>query len=56
MQSMLNYYKKIFSPAALERITGIDQKYLQHYSAGLKRPRPERRKKLKSHCIAWVKN
>ncbi|MFT3945646.1 MAG: hypothetical protein QM763_01630 [Agriterribacter sp.] len=45
-QSMLNYYKKIFSLAALERITGIDQKYLQHYSTGLKKPRPERRKKI----------
>ena len=46
MQSMLNYYKKILSLAALERITGIDQKYLKHYSTGLKRPRPERRKKI----------
>lgn len=45
-QSILNYYKKIFSLAALERITGIDQKYLQHYSTGLKKPRPERRKKI----------
>jgi hypothetical protein len=46
VQSMLNYYRRIFSLAALERITGIDQKYLQHYSTGLKRPRPERRKKI----------
>ncbi|MGN6439772.1 MAG: hypothetical protein ACTHMM_24820 [Agriterribacter sp.] len=46
MQSMLNYYKTIFSFAALERITGIDQKYLYHYSTGVKKPRPERRKKI----------
>ncbi|MBX3255820.1 MAG: helix-turn-helix transcriptional regulator [Chitinophagaceae bacterium] len=43
---MLNHYKRIFSLAALERITGIDQKYLQHYSSGLKKPRPGRLKKI----------
>ncbi|MBX3241019.1 MAG: hypothetical protein KIT80_16050 [Chitinophagaceae bacterium] len=46
IQSLLNHYKKVFSLAAMERITGIDQKYLQHYSTGLKKPRPERRKKI----------
>ncbi|GAB3432355.1 type II toxin-antitoxin system HicB family antitoxin [Niabella aquatica] len=45
-QSLLNYYKGIFTLASLERITGIDQKYLQHYSTGLKKPRPERCKKI----------
>lgn len=48
MQSFLNHYKKIFTLASLERITGIDQKYLQHYSTGLKKPRPERRKKIEA--------
>lgn len=46
MESLLNYYKGIFTFAALERITGIEQKYLQHYSTGYKKPRPERRKKI----------
>lgn len=46
IQSLLNEYKKVFTLAAMERITGIDQKYLQHYSTGLKKPRPERRKKI----------
>ena len=48
MESLLNYYKKIFTLASLERITGVDQKYLQHYSTGLKKPRQERRKKIEA--------
>lgn len=37
--SLLNYYKGIFTNSALERITGINQKQLQHYASGLKKPR-----------------
>ena len=36
VESFLNYYKGIFTNAALERITGINQKQLQHYASGLK--------------------
>jgi hypothetical protein len=35
-----NYYKRIFTNVALERITGINQKQLQHYATGLKKPGP----------------
>lgn len=38
-QSLLNYYKGIFTNSALERITGINQRQLQHYASGLKKPR-----------------
>ena len=31
---LLNYYKGIFTNAALEKITGINQRQLQHYSSG----------------------
>ena len=31
---LLNYYKGIFTNAALEKITGINQRHLQHYSSG----------------------
>lgn len=48
MQSLLNYYKGIFSNAALERITGINQKQLQHYATGLKKPRPVQTKKIET--------
>lgn len=45
-ESLLNYYKKVFTKTALEHLTGINQKQLQHYSSGLKKPRPEQKKKI----------
>ena len=45
-ESFLNFYKKIFTNAALERMTGINQKQLQHYASGLKKPRPAQVKKI----------
>ena len=47
-QSFLNYYNRIFTNVALERITGINQKLLHHYSSGLKKPRPMQRKKIET--------
>lgn len=48
MESLLNYYKKVFSNAALERITGINQKQIQHYSTGLKKPGAIQVKKIET--------
>lgn len=45
-ESFLNYYKGIFTNAALEKITGINQRQLQHYSTGLKKPRQPQLKKI----------
>lgn len=45
-QSLLDYYKGVFTNSALERITGINQKQMQHYASGLKKPRPETAKKI----------
>ena len=47
-QSFLNYYNKIFTNVALERITGINQKLLHHYASGLKKPREAQRKKIET--------
>lgn len=44
--SLLNYYRKIFTNAALERMTGIHQKQIQHYTSGIKRPRSAQVKKF----------
>ena len=44
--SLLNYYKGIFTNAALERITGINQKKIQAYAAGIKKPRPAQTQKI----------
>ncbi|HLT88553.1 hypothetical protein BC792_1355 [Sphingobacterium allocomposti] len=46
IESLLNYYKGIFTNSALERITGINQRQLQHYSSGLKKPRQPQLKKI----------
>lgn len=47
-QSFLNYYNKVFTNVALERITGINQKLLHHYATGLKKPREPQRKKIET--------
>jgi predicted RNase H-like HicB family nuclease len=47
-QSFLKHYNSIFTNVALERITGINQKLLHHYSSGLKKPRPAQRKKIEN--------
>ncbi|MEX6686834.1 hypothetical protein QTN47_04980 [Danxiaibacter flavus] len=47
-ESLLNYYKGIFSNAGLERLTNINQRQLQHYSSGLKKPLPKQRKKIET--------
>jgi len=39
VDSLLDYYKGIFTKAALERITGINQTQLGHYAAGRSKPR-----------------
>ncbi len=46
VQSFMDYYKGVFTPAALERIAGINQKQIQHYSSGYRKPRPAQRKKI----------
>lgn len=46
--SVLNYYRKVFTNAALERMTGINQKQIQHYVSGLKKPRPAQVKKIET--------
>ena len=48
VESFLNYYKGIFTNAALERITGINQKQFQHYATGLKKPREIQIKKIET--------
>jgi predicted RNase H-like HicB family nuclease len=48
VQSILKYYADVFTKPALERLTGINQKQLHHYATGLKKPRPEQRKKIET--------
>ncbi|MDR7211006.1 type II toxin-antitoxin system HicB family antitoxin [Flavobacterium piscis] len=46
--SLLNYYKGIFTNSALERITGINQKQIQHYASGHRNPRLAQRIKIEN--------
>ncbi|MGL4908972.1 MAG: hypothetical protein ACRC3G_06530 [Bacteroidales bacterium] len=40
MASFLSSFNGILSKSGLEAITGINQKQLWHYAAGIKKPRP----------------
>jgi predicted RNase H-like HicB family nuclease len=48
VESFLKYYSAVFSKPALEKLTGIHQKQLHHYSAGTKKPRAAQRKKIEA--------
>lgn len=48
LESLLNYYKGIMPFSALERITGINQRQLQHYSTGHRKPRVAQIKKIEA--------
>ncbi len=48
VESLLSYYKGIFTNSALEKITGINQRLIQHYASGLKHPREPQRKKIEA--------
>jgi predicted RNase H-like HicB family nuclease len=47
-ESLLTYYRDIFTKPGLEKITGINQKQLHHYATGLKKPRAAQSKKIAS--------
>lgn len=46
VESLLVYYRGIFTKSALERITGINQTQLGHYAAGRSKPRIPQVKKI----------
>ncbi|KAA6330238.1 hypothetical protein EZS27_021033 [termite gut metagenome] len=46
VESLLCYYDKIFTKAALEHITGINQKQLSHYACGRSQPRRDTAEKI----------
>lgn len=46
IESLLYCYEKVFTRAALERITGINQKQLSHYACGRSKPRKKTAEKI----------
>lgn len=47
-QSLLNRYQGIFTNAALERLTGINQKQLWNYANGISKPRADAKRKIET--------
>lgn len=45
-ESLLNYCKGIINPVTLHRLTGINQKQLQHYASGHSKPQKAQREKI----------
>lgn len=45
-EALLNAYSDIFTKAALSRITGINERQLWHYAAGMRKPRPAQIRKI----------
>ena len=46
VQSLLLFYQGIFTNAALERMTGINQKQLWNYANGVSKPRKQAKEKI----------
>ncbi len=46
--SFINYYSNIFTKAALSRITGINERQLWHYAAGVHKPRRRQLEKIEN--------
>ena len=47
-QSLLLHYKGIFTNSALERMTGINQRQLQHYASGHSKPLRKQAEKIQN--------
>lgn len=54
--SFLQYISKVFTKSGIERITGVNQKQLGHYSSGLKKPRKNQIEKIDSGIRQFVED
>jgi predicted RNase H-like HicB family nuclease len=46
--TFINYYSGVFTKAALSRITGINERQLWHYAAGVHKPRKKQTEKMQN--------
>ena len=53
--TFINYYSNIFTKAALSRITGINERQLWHYAAGVHKPRKRQMEKIQKGINALTK-
>jgi hypothetical protein len=54
VSSFLDYYAGILSKSGLEKITGINQKQMWHYSAGVRVPRPQTVRKIQERLHSFA--
>lgn len=47
-ESLLRHYSGIFTNAALQRLTGINQRQIQRYASGVSKPRLSQAKKIEN--------
>lgn len=47
-EALLEAYSGIFTKAALSRITGINERQLWHYAAGVRKPRPAQSQRIQN--------
>lgn len=53
--TFINYYSGIFTKAALSRITGINERQLWHYAAGVHKPRRKQAEKIQQGITSLTK-
>lgn len=53
--TFINYYSNVFTKAALSRITGINERQLWHYAAGVHKPRRAQLEKIQRGVQALTK-
>jgi len=54
--SFLNYYGDILSKSGLEKVTGVNQKQLWHYSSGKRRPKQVTARKIQESLHRFADN
>ena len=52
--SFLDYYSGILSKSGLEKVTGINQKQLWHYSSGKRHPKPETARRIQERLHSFA--
>jgi hypothetical protein len=54
--AFLDYYSGVLSKSGLEKITGINQKQLWHYSSGLRRPKSTTTRRIQENVRHFAEN
>lgn len=53
--TFINFYSGIFTKSALSRITGINERQLWHYAAGVHKPRKKQLEKIQRGIMSLTK-